>query len=1577
MPSDFISLLTSDLDLNSPKSLYSKESVYDLLPKELQLQPPSAQTDTAATSQKSGGGGEACPPPSATLASDTPSPTASTPPSVAMGAPCSGPSTAAPAPASEHLKAPQHLHPPGGGDGSGADVFGGAEGPQGSCGSGGASGAAGEPGAGPLPPPPPPHQNTPSKRRPVLSISPPPEDLLDDSQMSSQEEAGGAAGPGGPDSEHSSSMWADDSASNFSLVSSSSYNDNTEVPRKSRKRTPRQRPGPKPALPEDSMDVFDADSAMAPHFVLSQLGSDKAGPKASSLETVSLVKGGLLSGQYPPKMDGKELKILVQPETQHRARYLTEGSRGSVKDRTQQSFPQVKLDGVSEPVVLQVFVASDTGRVKPHGFYQACKVTGRNTTACKETEIEGTTVIEIPLEPSGDMTLAVDCVGILKLRNADVEARIGVAGSKKKSTRARLAFRVNIPQADGSVLTLQTPSSPILCTQPAGVPEILKKSLHSSSATGGQEVFIIGKNFLKGTKVIFQENISDDTSWKAEAKIDMDLFHQNHLIVTVPPYHNLSITSPTTVGIFIMTNAGRSHDAQTFTYTPESVDSKKLLAIKTEGTLKANACLFEGHLKSMTPEQTETSGQPPKPQEITPMEVTSNPTQTDVFKASTETLISAQKNLELSSSSLPSVESFPGPRPLQPEDVELPQAPPVFSSLEPLGGIQKQDVSPTASYPVSADTTLPPVPPEVPQQFLRDPQESVSPEAPAAAHGVVVVALPQMPPPSQPQPQQASLFPQEGVAQLERAVMELQAEGGSSLQQVFEAAVAQQQLNSVLYSPTPSAESLQQHVQENMNSLCLGNTENPLATQQHLEIQQQQRQHQQQQQQQMQFQQQQQHQQQLQQQQQMIGNLQIQQQLLLQPQDQLQQQQIIENMQQQQQVLGNIQLQEQQQQQNQILSNLQQQHQLQQEQQNQALGGLQHQQQNQALNGLQQQQQNHPLGSLQPNQALGVLQQHQALNSLQHQHQQTHSLSSLQQHHQQQNQALGALQQQQNQALNVLQQQQQNQALNALQQQQQQQQNQVLSSIQQQQQNQVLSSIQQQQQKQVLNIIQQQQQQNQALSSLQQQQNQALQQQQLQEQQDLEIYKNQFQPQIHCPQPLASSQAPQSVSLLQQAGELLTIQTSFPQPPPAHTSPPHQLFQSPGPLPESQSPQQQVQAALLPSALAVLTGVGLSPERQSPGSTLFLSASPQQPPQQQTGLAFLSSMETSASEPQSIGLFPNPQQQSMPMEQQQPQQVVPGGPQGSLFQVLPGQAAPLPQSQPQSTGLLLCTTDLSPQAIPPALLFSTQSPDAPALGGLGVRVGMPQQQDAAEPMSFQDQSSLGGGGGPSSGGARRRGLYQEQQPMQVAPCPGGVPGGQTVELFLPQASISGLPSSMDTRELRTQATASGATIFVVQGGVGVVGAPGQQPADHFFQSSVGGNAPAQGQPKVFVFGIQNDPSQLLSPSGPGLAAQSQPQNLQPLLDAPMAQTASSRQAPMHSGLVGPLQTNLQEQMASAMQTGTQSALQSSLQALETTLPTPMQTGLGTQLQGGLQNSLPASANMEKIEDLLDSLQKQL
>ncbi|XP_061679491.1 nuclear factor of activated T-cells 5a isoform X2 [Syngnathoides biaculeatus] len=1396
-------------------------------------------------SQKSGG--EAGPPPSAALASDATSSTSS--PSVssslAMGVPCSGISAG---PSSDHLKAPQHLHPAGG-DGvvsSEVQVMEGGAVSAPNRSNSGAGAAVGDPGSGILPglgvqqP-----QNTPSKRRPVLSISPPPEDLFDDSQMSCLEEPTVASAPG-PDSEHSSSMWADESVSNFSLVSSFSYNDNTEVPRKSRKRTPRQRPGPKPAPPEDSMDVFDADSAKAPHFVLSQLGPDKTSPVTSSRESGTAVKGGSLSTQFPQRCNGKELKMLVQPETQHRARYLTEGSRGSVKDRTQQGFPTIKLEGVNEPVVLQVFVANDAGRVKPHGFYQACRVTGRNTTACTEVEIEGTTVIEIPLEPSNDMTLAVDCVGILKLRNADVEARIGVAGSKKKSTRARLAFRVNIPQTDGSVLTLQVPSSPILCTQPAGVPEILKKSLHCCSVRGGEEVFIIGKNFLKGTKVIFQENISDDNSWQAEANIDMDLFHQNHLIVTVPPFRDQSITSPVSVGIFVMTNAGKSHEAQPFTYTPESDDNADTHAVKTEEA-SFKTCMFEHQIQSVSSDQTDCSGQSVKRHEDTPMEVSTNPQPANVFKQSPSPIVSVQHTLELSSSPHSGGESFQSSMPLQPEDVELPQAPPVFSSLESLNSIQKQDIAPTTSFPMSGDPTIPPVTPEVPQQFLRDPQENTPPES-SNSNAVVVVGMPQIAGP--PQQSQVPLFAQEGVAQLERAVRELQAGGNTALQQVIEAAVAQQQqqqqLNSVLYSPASSADSLQQHVQENMNSLRLGATDNSLSQQQQLQIQQQQQQEQQQQQQIQQFQQQQQQQMQQhqilgnlqqqhlqQQQQQVLGNMQLQQQLILQPQDQqqLQQQQILENIQQQQlqqnqQVINNIQLQDQQQ--NQMLSNLQQ-HQLQ-------------QQQNQALSNLQQQQ----------------LQEQQVLENLQQQ-----------------------------------------------------------------------------------------------------------------------LHAELLQPQIH-----SNPQVQQPVSLLQQPGEMLTIQTSFPTQPPSHTSPPQQLFQSPRPIAETQGSQQQVDATLLQNTLTVLTSASLNPDQQPTASALYLSPSPQS--QQQQQLTFISSMETSSSQPQLFHNQPQDQlsqmqQQSTPMEQQQsPQQNQQSaqlsiGQQSSLFQSIPNHSQPNPVSQnqlsqQQRTGLLLCTTDLDPQTI----LFGTQTQGSAPMGTITVGLAPPE---TAEPMSFQDHGSLANNS--TSTQNQQQSIFQEQQPMQVSTSSSSVPDGQPVELFLPRASLSSLQSTLSSRELSSQTAAPGTTIFVVQGAVGVVDSPGQHPPEQLFQTNDGENVAQRGPANLFVFGIQNDTPRLLNSSGSTLPVQNQAQNpghLQPMTQAPSSMHGSL-QAQMQSSLESAMQTSLQN----ALQANTQVTLQPALQAtIDTSLPTPMQTNLQIQssLQNTLQGSISAASDMGKIEDLLESLQKQ-
>lgn len=96
-------------------------------------------------------------------------------------------------------------------------------------------------------------------------------------------------------------------------------------------------------------------------------------------------------------------------------RYQTEGSRGAVKDRSGNGFPMVKLLGYDKAVTLQIFIGTDVGRVSPHMFYQACKVSGKNSTPCNEKKVEGTILIETDLKPENDMTATCDCVGILKV----------------------------------------------------------------------------------------------------------------------------------------------------------------------------------------------------------------------------------------------------------------------------------------------------------------------------------------------------------------------------------------------------------------------------------------------------------------------------------------------------------------------------------------------------------------------------------------------------------------------------------------------------------------------------------------------------------------------------------------------------------------------------------------------------------------------------------------------------------------------------------------------------------------------------------------------------------------------------------------------------------------------------------------------------------------------------------------------------------------------------------------------------------------------------------------------------------
>ncbi|XP_050048218.1 uncharacterized protein [Dermacentor andersoni] len=278
-----------------------------------------------------------------------------------------------------------------------------------------------------------------------------------------------------------------------------------------------------------------------------------------------------------------ELKILSQPEEQHRARYLTEGSRGAVKDRTGMGFPTVKLTGLQEQVKLQVFIGTDQGKVQPHMFYQASRVCGKNSTPCQERRLDGTTVLEIDMLPSKDMTVSCDCVGILKERNVDVEKRLvryGGTRNKKRSTKCRLVFRVVLPAQRGQDTgglpseILQVASAPILCTQPPGIPEISKKSLSECSVKGDVELFIIGKNFLKDTKVLFKEPASDNLGdcepnyvWEKCVVPEKEYLQPTHLICRVPAYRNQDVGHLVVVHL-VVTSGGRASEPHPFTYMP-------------------------------------------------------------------------------------------------------------------------------------------------------------------------------------------------------------------------------------------------------------------------------------------------------------------------------------------------------------------------------------------------------------------------------------------------------------------------------------------------------------------------------------------------------------------------------------------------------------------------------------------------------------------------------------------------------------------------------------------------------------------------------------------------------------------------------------------------------------------------------------------------------------------------------------------------------------------------------------------------------------------------------------------------
>ncbi|XP_070491978.1 nuclear factor of activated T-cells 5-like isoform X2 [Chironomus tepperi] len=315
-----------------------------------------------------------------------------------------------------------------------------------------------------------------------------------------------------------------------------------------------------------------------------QLSTNLASESSESLEAVHSTSPSLLSSlqnqnHSAVSSDGKiQLQIITQPEQQHRARYQTEGSRGAVKDKSGNGFPVVKLNGYSKPAILQVFIGNDVGKVSPHIFYQACKVSGKNSTPCNEAKVDGTMVIEIEIKPENDMTVICDCVGILKERNVDVEHRLGknntitatVTRNKKKSTKCRMIFRTKINEDTEYSEVLQICSNTITCTQPPGVPEICKKSLDSYSCRGGKELFIIGKNFLKDTKVTFTRYDENGRQmkkiWEETVFPDKEYLQQTHLICRIPAYPE-EITEPVQVQIYV-TSSNKKSEPHTFIYIP-------------------------------------------------------------------------------------------------------------------------------------------------------------------------------------------------------------------------------------------------------------------------------------------------------------------------------------------------------------------------------------------------------------------------------------------------------------------------------------------------------------------------------------------------------------------------------------------------------------------------------------------------------------------------------------------------------------------------------------------------------------------------------------------------------------------------------------------------------------------------------------------------------------------------------------------------------------------------------------------------------------------------------------------------
>uniref|UniRef100_A0A4W5PV43 Nuclear factor of activated T cells 3 n=1 Tax=Hucho hucho TaxID=62062 RepID=A0A4W5PV43_9TELE len=255
-----------------------------------------------------------------------------------------------------------------------------------------------------------------------------------------------------------------------------------------------------------------------------------------------------LFGQY-------ELKVEVHPKAHHRAHYETEGSRGAIKAASG-GHPVVKLMGYNEkPVNLQMFIGTADDRyLRPHAFYQVHRITGKTVaTASQEIIISSTKVLEIPLLPENNMSASIDCAGILKLRNSDIELRKGETDIGRKNTRVRVVFRVHIPQPNGKVLSLQAASIPVECCDGNAV--ILLSVKMESYHVFYCHVFSLSFCLLDGRP-----------QWEVEAKIIREKSQGSSIVVEVPPYHSKTVTSAVQVQFYVCNGKRKRSQSQRFTY---------------------------------------------------------------------------------------------------------------------------------------------------------------------------------------------------------------------------------------------------------------------------------------------------------------------------------------------------------------------------------------------------------------------------------------------------------------------------------------------------------------------------------------------------------------------------------------------------------------------------------------------------------------------------------------------------------------------------------------------------------------------------------------------------------------------------------------------------------------------------------------------------------------------------------------------------------------------------------------------------------------------------------------------------